>query len=245
MADTYTKAYSIFSLKGGVGKTTIAHALACGLVKDGHKVGFLDADYSNPVAHLLFDIPHQRHKPLPDFGIEPLHLNGLQFASVGFLFSATGASRQSADRRARVLEDMCGSLRWDPFDYLIVDMAPSSTEENKTILSKLDPQVVIVAEAGPLAERGVERSVNFLNAARAQVLGVVGNKGFDASELAEEYDVPYLLTLPYDPVVGFDPNIFTKASPKRLGKVGLRRRGKRKVLRAGLEAYVKVREWRQ
>jgi Mrp family chromosome partitioning ATPase len=242
--DKDQRVFSIFSLKGGVGKTTIAHALATGLTKDGKRVAFLDADYSNPVAHLLFDIPHQRHKPLADFGIAPVHLNGLQYASVAFLFSSTGASRQSAERRAQVLSDMCSAVRWDPFEYLVVDMAPSSTEENKTVLAALDPQVIIVAERGPLAERGLERSVKFLKAARAQVLGVVGNKGFDARNLAKEYNVPYLMTLPIAEDVSLDPQVFLKASPLRMGRISLKQRGKRHLLRASLETYVKVREWR-
>ena len=237
------KTFGIFSLKGGVGKTTIAHALVMGLIKEGHRVAFLDADYSNPVSHLLFDIPHQRHKPLADYGIAPIHVNGLQYASVGFLFSSTGASRQSSAHRSQVLSDMCSTLRWEPFQYQVIDMAPSSTEENKTILKTLDPATVIVAEKGPLAERGLERTIKFLTATRSQVLGVVGNKGFDASDLAKEYDVPYLTTLPFSENINLDPQIFLKASPKRLGGVSLKRRGKRRLLRAGLETYVKVREW--
>ena len=212
-------------------------------MKEDRRVAFLDADYSNPVSHLLFDIPHQRHKPLADFGIEPIHLNGLQYASVGFLFSSAGASRQSSARRSQVISDLCSTLRWEPFEYLIVDMAPSSTEENKTVLKALDPAIVIVAEKGPLAERGLERTVKFLKAAKARVLGVVGNKGFDARELAKEYGVPYLTTLPFSDDIGLDPDIFLKPSPKRLGGVSLKQRGKRRLLRTGLETYVKVREW--
>ena len=237
------KAFGIFSLKGGVGKTTIAHAFTTGLVKNGHQVAFLDADYSNPVAHLLFDIPHQRHKPLADFGIEPIRLQGLQFASVGFLFSSTGASKQSSAHRSQVISDLCSSLRWQPFQHLVVDMAPSSTEENKTILKALDPAIIIVAEKGPLAERGLERTIKFLTASKALVLGVVGNKGFDAKALAKEHGVQYLTTLSFDDELDLDPDMFLKSTPKRLGQASLKQKGKRRLLRSGLETYVKVREW--
>ena len=245
MSDKNPSAICIFSLKGGVGKTTLAHALATSLLKEGRRVAFLDADYSNPVAHLLFEIPHQRHKPLADYGIAPISQNGMQFASVAFLFSATGVSRQPSSHRAQVLADMCATIRWEPYEYLIIDMAPSSTEENRTILTTLDPAVVIVAERGPLAQRGLERSIKFLKAARAQVLGIVGNRGFDARDLAQDFKVPYLTTVSFSENPQVDPSIFLKAPPQRLGRVSLKQRGKRGLLRAGLETYVKVREWRR
>ena len=230
----------IFSLKGGVGKTTIAHGLARGLMKKGHRVAFLDSDYNNPVSHLLFGIPHQRHKPLPDYSIAPIEWDGIQYASVAFLFSPAGATRQDASHRARALAEMCSIVRWQPHDFLVVDSAPSSSDENRSILKTLDPAVVVVVEGGPLAERGLERSIKFLTSMKASVLGILGNKGFDARSKATELEIPYLGTIPFgqDPVI--DPDMILEATPTRLGNVSRMRRGRRSLVRAGLGIYLKV-----
>ncbi|MFQ5861467.1 MAG: P-loop NTPase [Dehalococcoidia bacterium] len=235
----------VFSLKGGVGKTTMACAITRGLQERGHQVAFLDADYNNPVAHLLLGIPHQRHKPLPDYGIAPVAHDGFQFASIAFLFSPTGTSKQATSARARVLEELCTTLRWQPHDFLVIDTAPSSSEENRTILRTLDPAVVIVAEPGILSERGLERGVRFLKATGAQVLGLLGNKGYDPSRAASALGVPVLGTVPFTERPTVSVERLLGSQPIRLGGPSLVQKGKRSILRTGLEAYVKVKEWRR
>jgi ATP-binding protein involved in chromosome partitioning len=69
--------------KGGVGKSSIAVYLACGLRRAGCEVGLLDADVYGPsIPHLL----GSHEQPLlVDDRIQPVAVDGMRVMSMGFL----------------------------------------------------------------------------------------------------------------------------------------------------------------
>ena len=60
------------------------------------------------------------------------------------------------------IQDLLSRIAWSPYDWLLVDTAPSISQENEAILKNLDPEVVVVvAEPGDLAREGVVPTASF------------------------------------------------------------------------------------
>lgn len=74
---------AVGSGKGGVGKSTIAAALAIGLVRAGSQVGLMDADVYGPsIPHLL---GVNRRPEIVENRIRPIEVDGIKVISMGFL----------------------------------------------------------------------------------------------------------------------------------------------------------------
>ena len=88
---------AVASGKGGVGKSSVAVALARELTRTGHRIGLVDADIAGP------DIPRmlglRRDAPARtvtlaswgrrDAGLEAMEVEGLKVASAGFLLAGS------------------------------------------------------------------------------------------------------------------------------------------------------------
>ncbi len=82
--DSVNAVIAVSSCKGGVGKSTVAAHLALAMVREGLKVGLLDADVYGPSLPTLFGI-HQPNIAMLNNKIQPLVVNGLKVMSLGFL----------------------------------------------------------------------------------------------------------------------------------------------------------------
>src|SRR5699024_12746825 len=75
---------AVASRKGGVGKSTVAVNLACGLARTGAKVGLLDTDIYGPSIPTMMDM-HQRPNITTQKKLIPLKKYGIRFLSMGVL----------------------------------------------------------------------------------------------------------------------------------------------------------------
>ena len=71
----------VLSGKGGVGKSSVAAAIALKLAKSGRKVGLLDADFHGPSQPTIFGVADMRLGCSDDDGIEPLNVAGVRLVS--------------------------------------------------------------------------------------------------------------------------------------------------------------------
>lgn len=223
------------SAKGGVGKTTLLTAFARRLPG---RVALLDLDFSNPVLPIALGLNHARLQEVKGRFL-PIPWEKGELVSLAYFTAPGGILRQpNSDYRTAFIQDLLPRIAWQPYDWMLVDTAPSISQENEAILKDLDPEVIVVAEPGDLAREGTVRSVLFLQAVRAKLLGIVGNKGLDPSDLCGELDVPSLGTVKVaTPVTVPD---FTRWTSRRMGEPSWADKLRRGAVKLGLRALVEV-----
>jgi chromosome partitioning protein len=128
------KTITLLNEKGGVGKTTLAQTLACGLVREGFTVMAIDSDPQGTLTYGMGQnrAPHfynliQRKEAWADLA-RPVPMDRVAPEATGRLFLLPG------DRETRNLnvEDAALLLKRlqelkQTFDYVIIDTAPSAS----------------------------------------------------------------------------------------------------------------------
>jgi ATP-binding protein involved in chromosome partitioning len=212
--------YKIFVMsgKGGVGKSSIAVNLAAALADMGRKVGLLDVDIHGPsVPHLmgikgLLDVdrgkiikPKKYNDNLYVISMESL----LQDPDQAVLWR--GPMKTSAIRQ------FVSDVAWGDLDFLIIDSPPGTGDEPMTVLKTIpDALCIVVTTPQEISLADVRKSINFLQYAKANILGIVENmsglicphcqgevslfKKGGGKDLAEKYGLTFLGAVPLDPL---------------------------------------------
>ena len=230
--------FAFVSAKGGVGKTTLLAAFARRL---SGRVALLDLDFSNPVLNIALGLDHYRVQEIKGGRFLPLAWEKGEIMSLAFFTAPGGILRQpNSDYRTAFIQDLLPRIAWQPYDWLLIDTAPSISQENEAILQDLDPESIVIAGPGPLAEEGTIRTLLFLQALKVKLLGVIGNRGFDPGSLAEELGVASLGSIPE----GLPARVpdFTQHKSIRLGQPSWADRLRRSATKLGLRALLEVSE---
>lgn len=229
------RGFAFMSAKGGVGKTTLLAAFARRLPG---RIALLDLDWSNPVLNLALGLDHARLQEVKGRFL-PIPWEKGELMSLAFFTPAGGILRQpNSNYRTAFIQDLLSRIAWQPYDYLLVDTAPSISQENEAILKDLDPEVVVVGEPGDLAREGTVRTILFLQAVRAKLLGIVGNKGLDARDLCDDLGVACLGTVDYETPIEVPD--FTRWTSKRLGDPTWADKLRHGAVKLGLRALVEL-----
>jgi ATP-binding protein involved in chromosome partitioning len=110
--------------KGGVGKSSIAAYLACGLARSGAKVGLMDADVYGPSVPHLFGITEMPR--MLDNKIQPVEMAAVKIMSMGLLVPPREAVIWRGPMLHKALTQFIEDTAWGDLDYLIVDMPPGT-----------------------------------------------------------------------------------------------------------------------
>ena len=208
---------AVASGKGGVGKSTVTVNLALALSQTGAKVGILDADVYGPSIPLMLGA--QKDRPFTEGQkIIPILKYGVQTMSLGYLLEEDNAVLWRGPMVGATVKQLLQDVEWGELDYLLVDLPPG-TGDAPMSLAQLVPLtgVVIVSTPHNVAANIAGKAVQLFRRLNSPILGVIENMGeyedavtgerkkmFHGTtgvELAEHLSVPYLGSIPFDPIV--------------------------------------------
>jgi len=216
---------AVASAKGGVGKSTVATALACALAADGGDVGLFDADVYGPNVPELLSASGPVHSDGEGNPI-PVDVGGLEVMSVGLLSSSAPLAWRGAMAHD-ALSELFDDTAWSDPDTLVVDLPPGTGDVTLTTLQDVPVDgVVFVTTPFHAAVSDTARSIQLFEENDVPVLGVVSNMGefvcddcgtahdlFEGSDPVDALDAPRLAEIPFAPEMQETPAPTAEALP--------------------------------
>ncbi len=218
----------IMSGKGGVGKSSVTVNTAAALAAKGYKVGILDVDIHGPsVPNLLglssyIEIDEESKLMIPAAYNENLKVISMDT----LLKEKDSAVLWRGPKKTAAIRQFISDVQWGELDFLLIDSPPGTGDEHMTILQTIpDALCVVVTTPQEISLADVRKALNFLQHAKANVLGVVENmsglhcphchqaielfKKGGGKTLAERYRLNFLGDIVLDPatVVAADSGI--------------------------------------
>jgi ATP-binding protein involved in chromosome partitioning len=203
---------AVGSGKGGVGKSTVAAALACGLHSYGCRVGLMDADVYGPsIPHMLGATgqPAATEKQGGDgqklMRMEPIDVDGLKLMSMGFFIEQGQSVVWRGPMLHKALTQFLKDSNWGELDYLIIDLPPGTGDVSLTLSQQVGlAGAVIVCTPQQVALLDAIKAVDMYQKVNVPVLGVVENMTGEifgrggAKKVADELKLPFLGEVPID-----------------------------------------------
>jgi len=207
---------AISSGKGGVGKSTVAVNLAVALVKQGAKVGLMDADMYGPNIPMMMGIrkpPEQK-----DGKLLPAESHGVKLISMGFFVPEETPLTWRGPMIHTAIQQFFRDVDWGDLDYLLVDLPPGTGDAQLSI-SQLVPLsgAVIVTTPQEVALHDSRKGLVMFQKVNVPILGIIENMSYyicgkcgERTEIfsygggeraAEKLGIPFLGRIPIDPEI--------------------------------------------
>lgn len=172
--DRELKVILVTSASPNEGKSTVAQYLAQSISQTGKKVLALDTDLINPSLQLRFGIANQR-------GLSNLIVGDADFTVSTALEDYPNLSVITSGPIPPNSSELLGSSRMkhvmdrlrEEYDVIVVDSPPILPVTDAIVVSSLVDGVILVVQAGRSRGGDVRRAQEGLEAAHANVLGVV------------------------------------------------------------------------
>jgi ATP-binding protein involved in chromosome partitioning len=166
---------AISSAKGGVGKSSLAAAIARGLSKHNRKVGLLDADIYGSNIPSLFNISKQ-----PDINENkqclPILSDGVHLMSIGFLMNKETPMIWRGPMVTQAYQHLLTQTAWPELDYLLIDMPPGTGDIQLTLAQKTPISgCIIVTTPENLAIEDCIKGIAMFNKMKVPILGLIEN----------------------------------------------------------------------
>ena len=209
-----TSIIAVASGKGGVGKSTTAINLACGLRALGLKTGILDADIYGPSLPRMAGLSG---RPTTADGkkMQPLEVAGVKVMSMGFLVDEETPMIWRGPMVQSALTQMLNDVAWGALDVLVVDMPPGTGDAQLTMAQKVPlAGAVIVSTPQDIALLDARKAINMFRRVDVPIMGIVENMSYfacpncghrteifahgGAKACAETYNVDFLAEIPLD-----------------------------------------------
>ena len=217
-ASRVDKVIAVMSGKGGVGKTSVTGMLAVSLMRQGYKVGVLDADITGPSIPKIFGIKERTTGSA--IGLLPSKSSkGISVVSLNLLIDNED---DPVILRGPVITQLVNKfwteVVWGELDYLLIDMPPGTGDVAITVFQSLPINgVVMVTSPQDLANMVVRKAIKMVRKFNPPIYGLVENMAYvqcpDCSkrievfgkpkgeEEAKRNGIPFLGDLAIDPVL--------------------------------------------
>jgi Mrp family chromosome partitioning ATPase len=207
----------VMSGKGGVGKSSVSVNVAAALAAKGFKVGILDVDIHGPSVPTLLGISGTMDMDRGSLVIPKEYNENLHVVSMeSLLKDPDQAVLWRGPMKTSAIRQFISDVQWGELDFLVVDSPPGTGDEPMTVLKTIpDALAVVVTTPQEVSLSDVRKSINFLQYAKANVIGVVENmsglvcphchesidlfKKGGGKELADKYGLEFLGAIPLDP----------------------------------------------
>ncbi len=205
---------AVASGKGGVGKSTTAINLACGLRALGLRTGILDADIYGPSLPRMAGLSG---RPTTADGkkMQPLEVAGVKVMSMGFLVDEETPMIWRGPMVQSALTQMLNDVAWGELDVLVVDMPPGTGDAQLTMAQKVPlAGAVIVSTPQDIALLDARKAINMFRRVDVPIMGIVENMSYfacpncgqrteifahgGAKTCADTYNVDFLAEIPLD-----------------------------------------------
>ncbi len=217
---------AVMSGKGGVGKSTVAAALAVQLARAGARTGLLDVDFHGPSVPTVLGLAEAR---VGSDGrlITPVETDaGLRVLSLGLMLPhADEAVIWRGPMKITVLDQLLGDVAWGELDLLVLDCPPGTGDEALSIAQTAPAaEVLMVATPQEVAMADVRKAVAFCRKLGLRLLGLVETMGtMRCPHCGEEVPMFGPATsrptgLPLLAEVPFDPRLRAACDEGRLGE---------------------------
>ncbi len=168
---------AVGSGKGGVGKSTMAAAIAYGLQAYGSSVGLMDADVYGP------SIPHlvgASGRPMAlGERIQPIEAAGLRLMSMGFLLEPERAVIMRGPMLHGIMQQFLHQVEWGQLDYLVIDLPPGTGDVPLTLAQSLPlTGAVVVCTPQEVALLDATRAISMFRQLKVPILGMIENMSF-------------------------------------------------------------------
>ena len=207
---------AVASGKGGVGKSFITTMLAVAAMRQGKRVGILDADITGPSIPQAFGLAGGTYQT--EKGIEPTVSNGgIRVMSLNMLVeNPSDPIVWRGPVIAGAVKQFWTDVHWGDLDIMFVDMPPGTGDVPLTVFQSLPVDgLVVVSSPQELVEMIVSKSVKMAGMMKKPVLGLVENLSYlrcpdcgkeisvfgesKAAALAARFGIPATVRLPIDP----------------------------------------------
>lgn len=169
---------AVASGKGGVGKSTVAVNLACGLARTGAKVGLLDTDIYGPSIPTMMDT-HERPNITTQKKLIPLKKYGIRFLSMGLLVDPDQAMIWRGPMVTSAVKQFMEEVEWGELDYLVLDLPPGTGDIQLTLVQTVPlTGAVIVSTPQTVALDDARKGVAMFKKVNVPVLGIVENMAY-------------------------------------------------------------------
>jgi Mrp family chromosome partitioning ATPase len=221
------KVIAVMSGKGGVGKSSVTGMLAVSLMRQGYKVGILDADITGPSIPKIFGVTEKANVDKTGV-IAPKTKQGIKVMSLNLmLMNEDDPVIWRGSIITQLVQQFWSDVIWGELDYLLIDMPPGTGDVPITVFQTLPVAgVVIVSSPQQLAGMIVRKAIKMVKKYDTPFYGLIENMAYvscpdcdqrieifgspKGEEEAQSNEIPYLGQLPIDPVL---------ASLSDLGKI--------------------------
>lgn len=209
---------AVMSGKGGVGKSSVTSMLAVSLMRQGFKVGILDADITGPSIPRIFGLRDKAN--MNEVGVIPGETPyGIKVMSLNLMIpNEDDPVIWRGSIITQLVQQFWTDVVWGELDYLLIDLPPGTGDVPITVMQSLPVSgVVIVTSPQQLAGMIVRKAINMVKKYDATIYGLVENMAYVACPQCEERieifgkphgeaeaaqnEIPYLGQLPIDPVL--------------------------------------------
>ncbi len=169
---------AVASGKGGVGKSTVAVNLACGLARTGAKVGLMDTDIYGPSIPTMMG-NRQRPQITHKKKLIPLKAHGVHFLSMGLLVEPDQAMIWRGPMVTSAVKQFMQEVEWGKLDYMVLDLPPGTGDIQLTLVQTVPlTGAVIVSTPQAVALDDARKGVAMFKKVNVPVLGIVENMAY-------------------------------------------------------------------